>query len=101
MKILEFQIAILTILQINSINSAVLACQSTTPPCVISSITPVTSVNEVIIVDGQPSNYSDEFTAFLSFNEPVVLNFIPTKLFTIFPNLDIITLNNVSLTTIV
>ncbi|KAG5669162.1 hypothetical protein PVAND_017057 [Polypedilum vanderplanki] len=101
MKIFLLQIAALAFLQINSVNSAVLTCNSTTPPCVVSSITPVTSANEIITIAGQPSNYVDQTTTSLFFNEPNVLNFIPTNLFTIFPNLNKIFLTNVSLTNIV
>ncbi|KAG5683755.1 hypothetical protein PVAND_013020 [Polypedilum vanderplanki] len=80
-----FHIATFAILQVNLVYSAVLTCNSTTPPCVVTSITPVTSPYELITIDGQPSNYIDETTTDLSFNAPNILNYVPTNVFNIFP----------------
>ncbi|KAG5683854.1 hypothetical protein PVAND_013116 [Polypedilum vanderplanki] len=101
MKFLLFQIATLAFFQVNSVYSAVLTCKSTTPPCEISSITPVSSANEIITISGKASNYVDETTTYLTFNGPNILNYVPTKLFTIFPKLNSISFNNVSLTNVV
>jgi Leucine-rich repeat (LRR) protein len=60
----------------------------------------VTSVNEKITIIGQPSNYIDEVTTYLSFNGESVINYIPTEFFKYFPKLTSIEAYSASVTTL-
>lgn len=56
------------------------------PRCIAGTITPVTSANEEIVVNGQLTTYTDPSVNTLSFNDTATLNYIPTNIFKIFPN---------------
>lgn len=86
---------------ISSSQSAVITCTNPGISCNIASITPVTSQNEVITVPGQPSTYVDNSSTSIQFSTPMVLNFVPTNIFKIFPNTQSVGLFNVSLTNLV
>jgi len=86
------------------IQSAVLECSwNVINPemiyCTAYNITPVTQPNEIITINGQPSDYVNPTTIDISFYNQVI-NYIPTALFTIFPNLESLHMINCGITTL-
>jgi Leucine-rich repeat (LRR) protein len=81
------------------IQSAVLECDYTVGFCVPYNITPVTQPNEVITINGKPSDYvSTAETNFIIRNQ--VINYIPSGLLTLFPNLGTLNVENCGTTTL-
>ena len=81
--------------------SAVLECiwDQAMSNCMPYNITPLTQLNEVITVNGQPSNYVNPNATSAWFSNQV-FNYIPSGLFTLFPNLYSLSMDNCSITTL-
>ncbi|XP_070503096.1 insulin-like growth factor-binding protein complex acid labile subunit [Chironomus tepperi] len=81
-------------------NSAELTCNidKTSGACYFVSITEVSQHNEAITVAGQASNYVNSATSMISFMDGFLIRYIPTKVFSIFPNIENFVLYNNSLT---
>lgn len=74
------------ILVTSLVNSAEIVCQWNGDDCTISSITPVTQRNEDITIAGKPANYISTGTQDIKlFKLGANLNYVPTKIFSIFP----------------
>jgi hypothetical protein len=84
---------------INSAFAADLYCSQINTPglCVVDRIVSVASADDAINVVGQASNFIDTQTAYAAFSESSQFSFFPKKVFTTFPSLYSITLNNNSL----
>lgn len=65
--------------------------------CSDFNITDVTSANEEITVVGKPADFQDTSVYSLSFNPPQMMYYVPTRLFSIFPNVQSVNIYNVSL----
>lgn len=80
-------------------SGALLTDPSTTRYDII--ITPVTAPSEDVVINGQSIGYVNSTRNTITFNERSVLNFIPTNVFKYFPNIQIATIRNASVTTLV
>lgn len=80
--------------------SADLTCNidSGSGACYIVNMTEISQHNEAITVVGQPSNYINTATSMVNFMDGFVIRYIPTKIFSIFPNIENFVLYNSSLT---
>jgi len=101
--LLHFRVFFLSICSIiSTANSAVL---NYTPElngdCTIVSIDPITQANEVITISGQPSTYVDATVNRTGFFNTFTLQYVPTSLFTTFPNLKNMEILNCGTTTLV
>ncbi|KAL7028232.1 hypothetical protein ACKWTF_005770 [Chironomus riparius] len=66
--------------------------------CSPTSVNPVTNDYEEISVNGSHlTNFKDEDVTYIRFNSPLTLEYVPTKLFEIFQNIEIFGLQNVNL----
>lgn len=65
--------------------------------CNIYNITPIIIEDQAIRMWGKDENYEDTTVTKLTFDQPNEVKFIPTTIFRIFPNLEIIQMNNISL----
>ncbi|XP_070506531.1 insulin-like growth factor-binding protein complex acid labile subunit [Chironomus tepperi] len=69
--------------------------------CSPISLNPVLNDNEEIAVNGSHlTNFKDEDVTYIRFNSPLTLQYVPTKLFEIFQNIEIFGLQNVNLVNI-
>jgi len=66
--------------------------------CNVYNITPIIIEYQAIQMWEQDENYRNTSITTLNFDSPNVVNFIPSTMFRIFPNLQIIQMNNVSMT---
>lgn len=80
---------------IKASHAAILTCSPTT--CDDFNITDVTSANEQITVAGKLANFQDSTVYSLSFTQPQKLYYVPTGVFSIFPNIESVIIFNVSL----
>lgn len=80
---------------IQSNYAAILTCSLST--CSDFNITDVTSSNEQITVAGKPADFQDPEVYSLSFTQPQNLHYVPTGVFSIFPNVQSAIIFNVSL----
>lgn len=81
-------------------NSLVIDCQWNGEVCdSIISITPVTQPNEAVTISGKPANYISTATSSFALSERV-FNYIPSGIFTVFPNLIGFAINNCQTTTL-
>lgn len=69
--------------------------------CIVESITAVTTENQPISIDGQPSSFVDVNTKNLHFQSPNILSYVPSDVFRYFPNLESISLIKVQLSNLV
>lgn len=92
----------LTYLFLPVISLAVLKCTpQSNGACAVVSMDAVTLANEEIIVDGQPSTYTDTSITNLEFFDNYTLKYVPTGVFTIFPNLKFLVIRNCGTTTLI
>jgi hypothetical protein len=100
---------VLALIQVATIHSATLSlkCQvlsyypnEEASICVADAITPLKSSDEEINFADQPSTYVNRSTKSISFCQPLELHSVPTKLFSIFPELTSILFENVSITNV-
>ena len=92
----------MTYLILSTVNSAVLDCiPKPNGDCTVVTIDPITQANEVITFAGQPSTYSNLSIINVGFYNNYTLQYVPTALFTIFPNLQELDIINCGTTTLV
>ncbi|XP_070493901.1 leucine-rich repeat-containing protein 15-like [Chironomus tepperi] len=94
-KLIQLSICLVLIIQL--CQASVLDCNFSTGSCSVNSISDVTSANEQITVNGKPADFVDTTTYSLSFMAPTNLYYVPTGLFSIFPNIHSFSMDNVSL----
>lgn len=84
------------------VNSAVLECEWNGEICTkVLSLTPVNRPKEKITVAGKPLNYVNTATGYLIFANISQMSYIPTGMFTVFPNLTSLDMLNTSLNNLV
>lgn len=94
-------LSIFLLLIIQSCQSSVLDCNFSSGYCNVNSITDVTSPNEQISIAGKPVGFIDISTYSLSFMAPSNLFYVPTSLFSTFPNIQSFMMQNTNLNTLV
>ncbi|XP_070504367.1 leucine-rich repeat-containing G-protein coupled receptor 5-like [Chironomus tepperi] len=91
-----------TCLFLSATSTSVLNCTlNTFGECVVISIDPITQADEVITMAGQPSTYVNPTVKKMGFYGKFSLQYVPTGLLTMFPNLTYFEILNCGTTTLV
>ena len=101
LTIFRIQLSICLVLIIQLCRASVLECDYSSGSCNVVSISDVTSANEQISIAGKPAGFQDPATYSLGFISPSKLNYVPTGLFWIFPNIQSFSMQSVSLNNLV
>ncbi|XP_070496634.1 carboxypeptidase N subunit 2-like [Chironomus tepperi] len=97
-KILCFVLIWLISVQISEAYISYFACDFQNESiCNVHNITPIVIEDQAIQMWDQNENYENTSIIKLNFDSPNLINYIPTTIFRIFPNLQIIQMNNVSM----